>query len=234
MLVCASKVSHEATQSGSTSQEKSSRSWPNKPSCRSKAARSAARPPASASASSTATTTAPNCSASAPTGSSGSRTNRTAPTASGCSAAISPSDGIVDFKLGDVPAPKSPDIADTWARFPVRRGFHPAPRRLQADQGIRRRALRQHPRRRHVALGVTVHQSDAHFLRGERHQGEGRDEDHRHGAGGGERLRRLALRQARPDHDLLRAGRHGHALQPEAAARSATCLSAKAPSTSAS
>ena len=27
-------------------------------------------------------------------------------------------DGIVDFKLGRVPAPKSPEIADTWARFP--------------------------------------------------------------------------------------------------------------------
>ena len=29
-----------------------------------------------------------------------------------------PNDGIVDFKLGDVPAPKSAAIADTWARFP--------------------------------------------------------------------------------------------------------------------
>ena len=27
-------------------------------------------------------------------------------------------DGVVDFKLGDVPAPKSASIADTWARFP--------------------------------------------------------------------------------------------------------------------
>jgi galactokinase len=29
-----------------------------------------------------------------------------------------PNDGIVDFRLGDVPAPKSFAIADTWARFP--------------------------------------------------------------------------------------------------------------------
>jgi galactokinase len=29
-----------------------------------------------------------------------------------------PNDGIVDFKFGDVPAPKSSVIADTWARFP--------------------------------------------------------------------------------------------------------------------
>jgi galactokinase len=29
-----------------------------------------------------------------------------------------PNDGIVAFKLGDVPAPKSAAIADTWARFP--------------------------------------------------------------------------------------------------------------------
>ncbi|MGD0651179.1 MAG: hypothetical protein ABSA97_08590 [Verrucomicrobiia bacterium] len=29
-----------------------------------------------------------------------------------------PSDGIVEFKLGNVPAPKSPAVADTWARFP--------------------------------------------------------------------------------------------------------------------
>jgi galactokinase len=29
-----------------------------------------------------------------------------------------PKDGIVDFKLGRVPAPKSTEIADTWARFP--------------------------------------------------------------------------------------------------------------------
>jgi galactokinase len=29
-----------------------------------------------------------------------------------------PNDGIIDFKLGDVPAPKSTAVADTWARFP--------------------------------------------------------------------------------------------------------------------
>jgi galactokinase len=29
-----------------------------------------------------------------------------------------PDDGIIDFKLGDVPAPKSAAIANTWARFP--------------------------------------------------------------------------------------------------------------------
>ncbi len=27
-------------------------------------------------------------------------------------------DGVVDFELGKVPEPKSPEIADTWARFP--------------------------------------------------------------------------------------------------------------------
>jgi len=29
-----------------------------------------------------------------------------------------PKDGVIDFKLGDVPAPKSAAIANTWARFP--------------------------------------------------------------------------------------------------------------------
>ncbi len=29
-----------------------------------------------------------------------------------------PDDGIVDFKLGDVPEPRSASVADTWARFP--------------------------------------------------------------------------------------------------------------------
>ncbi len=29
-----------------------------------------------------------------------------------------PDDGVVEFKLGNVPEPKSPAIADTWARFP--------------------------------------------------------------------------------------------------------------------
>ncbi len=29
-----------------------------------------------------------------------------------------PDDGVVDFELGKVPEPKSPEIADTWARFP--------------------------------------------------------------------------------------------------------------------
>ena len=29
-----------------------------------------------------------------------------------------PNDGLVDFKLGEVPSPKSLAVADTWARFP--------------------------------------------------------------------------------------------------------------------
>ncbi|MBN1342566.1 MAG: hypothetical protein JXQ73_07795 [Phycisphaerae bacterium] len=29
-----------------------------------------------------------------------------------------PDDGVVDFPVGQVPAPRSPEIADTWARFP--------------------------------------------------------------------------------------------------------------------
>lgn len=29
-----------------------------------------------------------------------------------------PNDGIIDFQLGDVPAPRSLPVADTWARFP--------------------------------------------------------------------------------------------------------------------
>ncbi len=29
-----------------------------------------------------------------------------------------PDDGLIDFKLGEVPPPRSPAIADTWARFP--------------------------------------------------------------------------------------------------------------------
>jgi galactokinase len=29
-----------------------------------------------------------------------------------------PDDGVIEFKTGNVPKPKSPDIADTWGRFP--------------------------------------------------------------------------------------------------------------------
>jgi galactokinase len=29
-----------------------------------------------------------------------------------------PDDGVIEFKLGDVPEPKSAEVADTWARFP--------------------------------------------------------------------------------------------------------------------
>jgi len=29
-----------------------------------------------------------------------------------------PGDGVVDFRSGDTPEPKSPEVADTWARFP--------------------------------------------------------------------------------------------------------------------
>jgi len=29
-----------------------------------------------------------------------------------------PGDGVVEFDLGNVPGPKSPEVADTWARFP--------------------------------------------------------------------------------------------------------------------
>jgi len=43
-----------------------------------------------------------------------------------------PGDGIVDFRLGNVPAPKSAVVADTWSRFPYgvdfvlrREGFNP-------------------------------------------------------------------------------------------------------------
>ena len=29
-----------------------------------------------------------------------------------------PDDGVIEFKIGNIPQPKSPDIADTWGRFP--------------------------------------------------------------------------------------------------------------------
>ena len=47
-----------------------------------------------------------------------------------------PDDGIVDFRLGDVPQPKSASIADTWARFPY--GVEHVLRRegLKLTQGI--------------------------------------------------------------------------------------------------
>jgi len=34
-----------------------------------------------------------------------------------------PSDGLIDFKLGNVPAPQSAAVADTWARFPCGIGY---------------------------------------------------------------------------------------------------------------
>ena len=47
-----------------------------------------------------------------------------------------PNDGVVEFKLGDVPSPKSPEIADTWARFPFGVDFILRREGFKLKQGI--------------------------------------------------------------------------------------------------
>jgi galactokinase len=47
-----------------------------------------------------------------------------------------PDDGVVEFKLGDVPEPKSPEIADTWARFPYGVDYILRREGIKLEQGI--------------------------------------------------------------------------------------------------
>jgi len=97
---------------------------------------------------------------------------------------------------------------------PLRRGLRDGGERPGPDRGLRRRDRRQHPGRRHVPLRLALHQPHPHGPRSLRLGAGGGVRHHQLLAGGGERLHRLAVRSARPDHDLLRQGRHGHPLQP--------------------
>lgn len=47
-----------------------------------------------------------------------------------------PDDGVVEFNLADVPEPKSPSIADTWARFPYGVEYILRREGLKLNQGI--------------------------------------------------------------------------------------------------
>ncbi|MFZ0035045.1 MAG: hypothetical protein WAK60_08680 [Sedimentisphaerales bacterium] len=47
-----------------------------------------------------------------------------------------PNDGVVEFELGDVPKPKSSEIADTWARFPYGVDFILHREGFKVKQGI--------------------------------------------------------------------------------------------------
>jgi len=47
-----------------------------------------------------------------------------------------PDDGVIDFKLGDIPEPKSADIADTWGRFPYGVEYILRREGLKITQGI--------------------------------------------------------------------------------------------------
>lgn len=47
-----------------------------------------------------------------------------------------PNDGVVEFELRDVPKPKSPEIADTWARFPYGVDFALHREGFKLKQGI--------------------------------------------------------------------------------------------------
>jgi len=47
-----------------------------------------------------------------------------------------PDDGVIEFKIGNVPKPKSPDIADTWGRFPYGVDFILARQGYKIKQGI--------------------------------------------------------------------------------------------------
>lgn len=47
-----------------------------------------------------------------------------------------PDDGVIEFKLGNVPKPKSPQIADTWARFPYGVDYILQKEGFKLNQGI--------------------------------------------------------------------------------------------------
>jgi galactokinase len=47
-----------------------------------------------------------------------------------------PNDGIIEFTIGNVPKPKSPDIADTWGRFPYGVDFILNRQRYKIKKGI--------------------------------------------------------------------------------------------------
>jgi len=47
-----------------------------------------------------------------------------------------PDDGVIEFKIGNVPKPKSPDIANTWGRFPYGVDFILARQGYKIKQGI--------------------------------------------------------------------------------------------------
>ncbi len=47
-----------------------------------------------------------------------------------------PEDGIIEFELGKIPKPKSPEIADTWARFPFGVDFILQRESFKLTQGI--------------------------------------------------------------------------------------------------
>lgn len=47
-----------------------------------------------------------------------------------------PDDGVIDFKLGEVPEPKSASIADTWARFPYGVDYILRREGIELTQGI--------------------------------------------------------------------------------------------------
>lgn len=47
-----------------------------------------------------------------------------------------PDDGVIEYKIGHVPQPKSADIADTWGRFPFGVDFILSRHRYKISQGI--------------------------------------------------------------------------------------------------
>jgi galactokinase len=47
-----------------------------------------------------------------------------------------PDDGVIEFKIGNVPKPKSPDIANTWGRFPYGVDFIISRQGYKIKQGI--------------------------------------------------------------------------------------------------
>jgi len=47
-----------------------------------------------------------------------------------------PDDGVIDFKLGEIPEPKSASIADTWARFPYGIDYILTREGIELTQGI--------------------------------------------------------------------------------------------------
>jgi len=115
------------------------------------------------------------------------------------------------IQLGQVPSPRSPHHRRHVGAIPYgvtmscdREGF-------KLTRGFDA-VLMATSLERNVALGFSLPQPDPHVPGGEPHDFPYEMKIIRHGPGRRKRLHRFASGKPRPNHDLLRSGRHGNAL----------------------